>query len=207
MAGDVCPGRLEEMSRGACFLPQEGEIMKKTTWLLAALVALVVASPTFAQGMKAGPAPGAVETLRQSLNYVKGFVLTSADQMPEADYAFKPTPAVRSFGQILAHVADANYMFCSSVLGEASPVPAPGIEKSKTSKADIVAALKASYEYCGRAYAIADADTGTKLTIFGREFTRFGALMINTTHNWEHYGNIVTYLRLRGQVPPSSKEM
>jgi len=183
----------------------KGGIMKKTTWLLVALVALVVASPALAQGMKAAPAPSAVETLRQSLNYVKGFVLTSADQMSEADYAFKATPAVRSFGQILAHVADANNMFCSSVLGEANP--APGIEKTKTSKADIVAALKASYEYCGRAYAIADADTGAKFTLFGREFTRLGALVLNVTHNWEHYGNIVTYLRLKGQVPPSSKEM
>ncbi len=185
----------------------KGEIMKKTTLLLIALVVLVVASPALAQGTMGAPAPGAVETLRQSLNYVKGFVLTSADQMSEADYAFKATPAVRSFGQILAHVAGANYLFCSSVLGEASPVPAPGIEKSKTAKADIVAALKASYEYCDRAYAVPDADTGTKLKIFDREFTRLGALMLNVSHNWEHYGNMVTYMRLRGQVPPSSKEM
>jgi uncharacterized damage-inducible protein DinB len=106
---------------------------------------------------------------------------------------------------LVAHVADANYFFCSTIVGEANP--SPGIEKSKTAKADLVAALKASYEYCGRAYAIPDADTGAKLKLFGREFTRAGALMVNTTHNWEHYGNIVTYLRLKGQVPPSSKQM
>ena len=176
--------------------------MKKTALLLAALVA---ASPALAQGMKGAPAPGAVETMRQSFNYVKGFVLTSVDQMSEGDYAFKPTPEVRSFGQIVGHVADANNLFCSSILGEANPVP--NIEKTKTSKADLVAALKASYEYCGRAYAIADADTGAKFKLFDHEFTRLGALMLNTTHNWEHYGNLVTYMRLKGQVPPSSKQM
>ncbi len=175
--------------------------MKRSTLLL---LALVVASPALAQGMK-DPTPGMVETMRQSFEYVKGFIVKSAEQMPEADYAFKPTPEVRSFGQIVAHVADANYFFCSSVLGEANP--SPKVEKTKTSKADIVAALKASYEYCGKAYAVPDADTGAKLKLFGMDTTRAGALMINTTHNWEHYGNIVTYLRLKGQVPPSSKQM
>ena len=176
--------------------------MKRTSLVL---IALIAAAPALAQGMKSAPAPGVVETMKSSLDYVKGFVIQSAEQMPEADYAFKPTPEVRSFGQLVAHVADANYGICSTVLGEANP--SPGVEKSKTSKADLVAALKASYEYCGRAYAMPDKDTGMKLKLFGQEFTRAGALMVNTTHNWEHYGNIVTYLRLKGQVPPSSKQM
>ena len=63
----------------------------------------------------------------------KSNILKSADKMPEENYAFKPTPDVRSYGQILGHVADAQYAFCSAVLGETNP--APGIEKSKTSKA------------------------------------------------------------------------
>ena len=176
--------------------------MKRTSLVL---IALIAAAPAFAQGMKTAAAPGMVETMKSSLDFVKGYIVQSAEQMPEANYAFKPTPEVRSFGQLVAHVADANYFFCSTLVGEANP--SPGIEKTKTSKADLVAALKASYEYCGRAYAIPDADTGTKLKLFGQEFTRAGALMINTTHNWEHYGNIVTYLRLKGQVPPSSKQM
>ena len=176
--------------------------MKKTAFLL---VALVAASSALAQGAKVAPAPGLVETMRGNFTYVQGFIVTSANQLPEADYAYKPTPEVRSFGQLVAHIADANNMFCSSILGEANP--APGIEKAKTSKADLVAAFKASYEYCGRAYALPDAQTETKFTFFGREITRANALMMNTSHNWEHYGNIVTYLRLKGQVPPSSKQM
>jgi len=175
--------------------------MRKTVLLLA----LLVASPALAQGMKGAPAPGLVETIRTGFDYAKGYLVKSAEQMPEADYAFKPTPEVRSFGQIIAHVADANYFFCSTLLGEANP--SPNVEKTKTAKADIVAALKGSYEYCARAYAMPDADTGAKVTLFGQDFTRAGVLMLGATHNWEHYGNIVTYLRLKGQVPPSSKQM
>jgi uncharacterized damage-inducible protein DinB len=174
--------------------------MKKTSLLL---VALVVAAPVLAQEMMPGPETGVVKTMQGNFNYVSGFIVKSAEEMPEADYAFKPTPEVRSFGQLIGHVADANNGICSTVLGEASP--SHGVEKNKTSKADLVAALKASYEYCGRAYSLPDKETGMKIKIFGQEQTRLSGLLLNLTHNWEHYGNIVTYLRIKGHVPPSSK--
>jgi uncharacterized damage-inducible protein DinB len=174
--------------------------MKRTPLLLAALI---LASPVLAQEMMPASGAGAVSTLKGNLDYVQGFIVKSAEEMPEADYAFKPTPEVRSFGRIIGHVADANYGICSTVLGKANP--SPGVEKTKTSKADLVAALKASYEYCAPAYSIPDAETGAKVKLFGQEMTRLGALLVNVTHNWEHYGNIVTYLRIKGHVPPSSQ--
>jgi uncharacterized damage-inducible protein DinB len=174
--------------------------MKRLSMLL---VALVVVAPAFAQETLPAPGVGMVKTMQSSFNYVKDLIIRSAEQMPEADYAFKATPEVRSFGQLVGHVADANYFICSTVLGEANP--SPGVEKSKTSKADLTAALKGSYEYCGKAYAIPDAKTGTKIKLFGQENTRLSGLLVDLTHNWEHYGNIVTYLRLKGQVPPSSQ--
>jgi uncharacterized damage-inducible protein DinB len=174
--------------------------MKKSLLLL---IALVVAAPALAQETIPAQAAGMVKTMQSSLNYVKDLIIRSAEQMPEADYAFKPTPEVRSFGQLVGHVTDANYFICSTVLAEANP--SPGVEKSKTSKADLVAALKGSYDYCSKAYAISDANTGTKITLFGQEQTRLGGLLMNVAHNWEHYGNIITYLRLKGQVPPSSQ--
>jgi uncharacterized damage-inducible protein DinB len=166
-------------------------------------IALAVVAPAFAQEMLPGAGAGVVKTLQGSFNYVGDFIVKSAEEMPEADFPFKPTPEVRSFGQIIGHVADANYGICSTVLGEANP--SKGVEKNKTSKADLVAALKASYEYCGRAYNLPDKDTGMKIKIFGQEQTRLSGLLLDLTHNWEHYGNIVTYLRLKGQVPPSSQ--
>src|SRR6202158_5172232 len=80
---------------------------------------------------------------------VSGEVIAAAEKMPEQNYSFKPTPEVRSFGQLVGHVADASYMFCSQAIGEANP--AKDIEKTKTSKADLVAALKDGVAYCNKA--------------------------------------------------------
>ncbi len=80
---------------------------------------------------------------------VKDVLLRSAEKVPEENYSFKPTDAVRSFGQIVGHVADAQYTFCSIVLGEKNP--APKVEETKTAKADLFAALKDAFAYCDRA--------------------------------------------------------
>ncbi|GIU80320.1 MAG: hypothetical protein KatS3mg005_3558 [Bryobacteraceae bacterium] len=135
---------------------------------------------------------------------VKNNILRSAGKMPEENYSFRPTPEVRSFGQLLGHIADAQYLFCSAVVGK--PNPAPGIEKTKTSKADLVAALKEAFADCDPAFAgLTDAQLAEKVKFFGREHTKATVLSFNTAHNNEHYGNIVTYLRMKGIVPPSSE--
>jgi len=174
--------------------------MKKMSLLLAAFV---VSAPLLAQEMLPKSGAGMVATMKENFDYVGGFIVKSAEEMPEADFAFKPTPIVRSFGQIIGHVADANYGICSAVLGEKNP--SAGVEKGTTSKAGLVTALKASYAYCGKAFSIPDSETGAKLKLFGEDNTRLGALLVNLSHNWEHYGNIVTYLRMKGHVPPSSQ--
>jgi uncharacterized damage-inducible protein DinB len=136
---------------------------------------------------------------------IKNNVLKSADKMPEENYAFKPTPEVRSFGQIIGHVADAQYLFCSVVLGEKNP--APGIEKSKTSKADLVQALNDAFAYCDKAYnGMTDAHAADIVKFFGRDQAKLSVLAFNSAHNNEHYGNLVTYFRLKGIVPPSSEQ-
>ncbi len=134
----------------------------------------------------------------------KNNLLRSAEKMPEENYSFKPTEAVRSFGQIVGHVADAQYLFCSTVLGEKNP--APKIEQTKTSKADLVAALKDAFAYCDKAYdGLTDAAAVEQVKFFGNSAPKLGVLTINNMHNMEHYGNIVTYLRLKNIVPPSSE--
>jgi uncharacterized damage-inducible protein DinB len=141
---------------------------------------------------------------KRSYGQVKVWLLGSAEKMPEANYSFKPTDAVRSFGQIIGHVADAQYVFCSPVLGEKNP--APGIEKSKTTKADLIAALKEAFAYCDKAYdGMTDAAAPQTVKFFGGETPRLSILNVNISHNAEHYGNLVTYLRLKNIVPPSSE--
>ena len=115
----------------------------------------------------------------------------------------KPDPAVRSFGQILGHIADADYLFCSTVLGENNP--SPGIEKTKTAKAELTSALTGAFAYCNRAYdKLTDAGANETVKAFGQERNKFGVLWFNASHNLEHYGNLVVYMRMKGIVPPSS---
>jgi uncharacterized damage-inducible protein DinB len=134
---------------------------------------------------------------------VRNNIVKSAEKMPEEHYAFKPTPEVRSFGQLIGHIADAQYFFCSTALGEKNP--APRIEKTKSGKADLSAALKEAFAYCDKAYAMADDQATQMVKFLGAERTKLAVLSFNSMHNMEHYGNIVTYMRMKGLVPPSSE--
>lgn len=124
--------------------------------------------------------------------------------MPESDYSFKPADSVRTFGQLVGHVADGQYEFCSSVVGDgATP---PEVEKNKTTKADLIAGLKTAFAYCDKAYnSLTDAQAASTIKFFGRDMAKLTVLNFNTVHTGEHYGNMVTYLRMKGLVPPSSK--
>jgi len=128
----------------------------------------------------------------------------SAEKVAEDVYAFKPTSEVRSFAQMLGHVADAQYMFCAAVLGEQAP--RPGVEKSKSTKEELIPALKEAFAYCDKAYeGMTDAEAVQTLKFFNREMAKATVLGFNAFHTMEHYGNLVTYMRLKGIVPPSSE--
>ena len=133
-----------------------------------------------------------------------GAVLGAAQKMPEENYSFKPTPEVRSFGQLVGHVADAQYTFCSLASGETNP--AKGIEKTKTSKADLVAALKDAVAYCNKAFdSMTDAKGSEMVKFMNFNIAKLTVFSLNTAHADEHYGNMVTYLRIKGIVPPTSE--
>ncbi len=142
---------------------------------------------------------------KMAYGQISGVLLASAEKMPAENYSFKPTESVRSFGQIIGHVADAQYLFCSTALGEKNP--APRIEQTKTSKADLTAALKESFAYCNKAYdGMTDAAGVQSVKFFGNDAPKLSVLSVNLAHSAEHYGNIVTYLRIKNIVPPSSEQ-
>jgi len=177
------------------------------TLCLVALVALVVlfAAPAFAQAPAAPPANPIAASTAGTLAMVKGYILKSAEQVPETLYAFKPTPDVRSFGQLFGHIADANFMICATIAGEKSPATA-SFEKTATTKADLTKALADAFAYCEKVYgATTDADGAKMVDLFGMKMAKLAALGFNTAHDFEHYGNLVTYLRLQKMVPPSSQ--
>ncbi len=134
-----------------------------------------------------------------------GYITTAAEQMPESLYAYKPVPTVRSFGQLIGHVAGSQHMFCAAALGE-KPSAEGDVEKTVTTKTALIAALKASTEYCQKAYAMHDADAMKRqFKMFGMDVNGMWAVLENTAHDNEHYGNMVTYIRMLGMVPPSSQ--
>jgi DinB superfamily len=136
--------------------------------------------------------------LKQNYEQRKNALLAEADRMADADYSFKATPDVGTFGSRVAHVADAQMMICSAVKGETKKPETAG----KTSKADLVAALKASFDYCDGAYdSLTDAAATQTVKIFGQPQTKLSALWGNLAHDSEMYGYMAVYLRL---VPPSS---
>jgi len=167
------------------------------------VLALVMAAPAAAQQMQHGEHHPVVPGIKSLQDNVKGWIVRAAEQVPEADYAFKPTADVRSFGQLLGHIANAGYMFCSTALGEAAPQK--GNAEEITAKAGLQSALNEMFAYCDRAYTIDHMKAMEPATVFGQEYTRLFALEFNVAHNMEHYGNIVTYMRLKGMVPPSSQ--
>jgi len=172
---------------------------------LAGLIIVANALPAIAQTAHDNPV---TSVLTSAWNGAKRNIHDSATEMPEDGYAFKPVDTVRTFGQILAHVAGANYEYCSAARGEKSPYSEDHFEKTATTKAAIVKALDDSLAYCDQAFATAtDARLGEMVSgAFGGGSTpRAAALVGNTTHLNEHYGNLVTYFRIKGMVPPSSQ--
>ena len=140
---------------------------------------------------------------------VKKYLVASAEEMPGTAYNFKPAGTaaeVRTFGQIIGHVADENFVFCAAAAG----TKAPASDATHTAKTKIAfqKALAESFAFCDTVWAgtnDADAATPQPLPFNLGASTRLGVLVFQMSHVAEHYGNIVTYLRAKGLVPPSSQ--
>jgi len=128
--------------------------------------------------------------------------------VPEALYSFKPVDTVRTFGQIVAHTAGANFEFCAAAKGEKTPKAETAFD-SLVTKAAIIEAYDQSAAYCDSVYqSLTDKTAGETITMpFGMgQAARASALIDNAGHLNEHYGNLVTYMRLKGIVPPTSRK-
>lgn len=172
----------------------------RTTSTLA-LLALAIATPLAAQEHEM--MGGGFADIKPLQSQFLGWVAAAAEQMPEADYAYRPTADVRSFGELIGHVAGANYTFCSTAKSEDNPSKV-NFEKV-TNKAALVAAIKGAMSYCETAFAMPHGKEHDEVNLFGTKGSRLWALTFNITHNAEHYGNIVTYMRMKGMTPPSSQ--
>jgi len=170
-------------------------MLKRSLILVAA-----AAAPALAQAV-ANPGTSAARLIWEGN---RDFITQSAADVPENLYSFRPTPDVRTLGEIIGHVAGSQNMFCAIVLGEKVPEE-DAVEKTAKTKAALVDALKKSNDYCARAYAITDQAAVATVNMFGQQRSKLYALMMNASHNAEHYGNLVTYMRINKIVPPSSR--
>ena len=125
-------------------------------------------------------------------------IMKSAETMPESKYGYRPTKEVRSFGEILNHLADISYILCSNAKGEANP-DTTSAAKSKT---EVMGRLKGAFGYCDGVYsALTDAHLNDRADFFGFKTNKMFILTQVGNHDALHYGNLVTYLRMNGLVP------
>jgi len=177
--------------------------MRRTITLTAVLF-IASATSAIAQHADHKASSDAANGISALYQMVKGNIVAAADQMPEDKYAFQATKEVRTFGQLVGHITDAQNFFCAQIAG--APKQYAVVAEKLATKAELVGALKASFTACDAVIArVTDADLVKPLTIFGNATNVAGAMTFLTSHNWEHYGNIVTYMRLNSMVPPSSQ--
>ncbi len=165
----------------------------------ASAIAFAQTAPTASPAQSANPLS---TELKQMYTGVKNNLVKMAEKMPEEHYSFKASADIRTFGQLVAHVADSQARTCSAVNGEQKAVNAA----SKTAKADLVAALKESFAMCDKAFdSLTDAKAGEMVAIGQRQRSRLSALAGTMSHSNLEYGYMAVYLRLKGIVPPSSE--
>lgn len=158
------------------------------------------------------PAPGAANPQygpliahgRMMFQGMKGWLIASAEKMSEEQYSYKPAPGVRSYGEIIGHLADQNYRFCSLTIGETNPRPEK-LDVSKLKRTELIATLKEALTYCERAYGtLTDANAAQPVKLGSISHPRINLLNINLAHSALHYGNLITYMRMNNVIPPSS---
>lgn len=145
-----------------------------------------------------------MQSVRPGYESAKRYLLSTAEQLSEANFEYRPTDGVRTVREQLGHIADSQHFYCSVALGESAPHETD-IESTRTTRDAMIQALRESFDYCDSAYAQADAEALQPVAVWEGRQSRLSILVANALHNWEHYGNLVTYMRMLGQVPPSSQ--
>ncbi|MBZ5697161.1 MAG: DinB family protein [Acidobacteriia bacterium] len=185
--------------------------MKKV--LLVVLLGTWLVIPAAAQtGQQTSPKDPMATWLRNAYSTNRNYIRRSAEKVPEELYGLRPGPQVevRTFGQILGHLANFNYLWCSQAKGEKNPNQGNDFEKL-TSKAALVRALSDAFTYCDSAYTALTDASGVEIISVTQEngrqaqVPRMSLLVLNYGHNNEHYGNLVTYMRIKSIVPASSE--
>jgi hypothetical protein len=181
--------------------------MKRVMCLVSGVV-LAVAVASAQQPPAAGQKIGPAASLQRGYAGIKMNLTQNAEKMPDADYVFKPgsMPEVRTFGALFMHVANSQYGQCAAVKGVPNPNQGNDLEKTKTTKADVVKALADSFAFCDDAFSTTTDENANQYITQGRnEVTRAAALFGVIAHDNEMFGTSNVYLRSKGIVPASTE--
>ncbi len=170
----------------------------------AALSLCCAASPALAQQAQSSTSPVS-NALRMELQRAQRNLVAAAEQMPAEKYAFKPTEAQISFGQLVLHVAGSNDFMCGTISGTKAPERAK--LQATSSKDVLVTRIKDSFAFCTTALApLDDSRMGDMVPFFGGRQVSRAAAALGLTGDWyDHYGAAAIYMRLNGQLPPTAK--
>ena len=178
--------------------------------LFAATVIVLLGTDVFGQ---APPRPPQTMTMYLQGQYasLKRNLTGAAEKMPVEHFSFRATPDVRTYAELFAHTIDTQIYFCNLVKGGANPTAGKNLEKTVTDKAGVVQMVKDGFAYCDDVFAgLTDEKLTTMITIGTAPKSYQSALGNQATfvviHGNEHYGNMVTYMRIKGIVPPSSAQ-
>lgn len=174
----------------------------KRTFLALCITGIIGSGALQAQSASDSTANPLSTSVRHSYDNDKRNLLDAAQKVPEADYSFKPTPDIRTFAEVLNHIASSQMHTCSTILGSSMRYSSPAANASKD---NVVAALKASFEECDRAYGSITDTTGMQtVSTYRGQVPKLAALMMNNEHDSEEYGVLTVYMRLKDIVPPST---
>lgn len=173
--------------------------------ILGLAVVLFAAFTAGAQQAASPEANPVSNGLRRLVEMESRNAVGAAETMPADKYSFRPTPPQITFGHLVAHMADANYRFCSMISGAA--IPNDASPKDTEPKDTLVAALKASFAFCTQSLAkVDDSKLGEQVPFFGgRLVSRGGGMIIFAEDYGDHYATASNYLRLNGLLPPTAQ--
>lgn len=173
--------------------------MKSLKTNIFLLVVSLIFSTTWAQKIDLPKQPMASVDI--AALYIPQTIITAAKQMPEEYYSFRPTPDVRSFGELMAHIAESNFEMTAIAKGESPPVT-----KVNPTKTEIIKALETSFDYAAKTRTeMTKEQKETLVQFMGAKQPAGNVLDFSVFHSLQHYGNVIVYIRLKGLIPPSSQ--
>ena len=176
--------------------------------LMFAIFSLAVAAPALAQQKPPQTFPAYLQGQYAAL---KRNIMGSAERMPAEHFSFRPSPDVRTYAELFGHTMQAQFGYCSTVKGVPNPTTGKELEKIVTDKAGVIQMVKDAFDFCDDAFAKVTNENALEIITAGaapnqRQLARSNQLTMLVVHGNEHYGNLVTYMRIKGIVPPSSSQ-